>query len=314
MIASFYNYRYLASGESYRSLAFQFRISHSYISIIIKNTLKTMKNCLLPIFIPSPSKEILIEKEVEFWNKWQFPNVVAAIDGKHIRLKCPKKSGSLFFNYKEYFSLVLLAFVDANCKFLIIDVGSYGKEGDSGIFNKTAIGQQIVQGLFSFPEDKALPGTDIITPHVIVGDEAFRLHKNIMKPYSKGSIQGDRSKTIFNYRLSRCRRVTENAFGLLSQVFRVFYTPIAVDPEVCDDVVIVACCLHNLLRDAFLEKNGKSFYEHDPTHSTPFNDFSRAGGYSNAEGFDIRDKFKNFFVQEGQVPWQNYQISRTSST
>jgi len=229
-------------------------------------------------------------------------------------MKCPKKTGSLFFNYKEYFSIVLLAFVDANCKFLIIDVGSYGKEGDSGIFNKTAIGQQILQGFFNFPEDKALPGTNIVTPHVIVGDEAFRLHKNIMKPYSRGSIQGDRSKTIFNYRLSRCRRVTENAFGLLSQVFRVFYTPIAVDPEVCDDLIIVACCLHNLLRDAFLEKNGKSYYEHDTTQPTLFHDLSRTGGFANAEGFDVRDKFKNFFIQEGQVPWQNHQTSRTSST
>jgi len=63
----------------------------------------------------------------------------------------------LFFNYKKYFSIALLAFVDANCKFLIIDVGSYGREGDSGIFNKTTIGQQILQGCFNFPEVRLFP-------------------------------------------------------------------------------------------------------------------------------------------------------------
>lgn len=51
-----------------------------------------MKKHLLSIFIPSPTEEILKIKALEFWNKWQFPNVVAAIDGKHIRMKCPKKN------------------------------------------------------------------------------------------------------------------------------------------------------------------------------------------------------------------------------
>ncbi|XP_025191561.1 uncharacterized protein LOC112591838, partial [Melanaphis sacchari] len=174
------------------------------------------------------------DKAQEFWTRWNFPNCIGAINGKHIRMKCPKNTGTLYFNYKEHFSIVLLALVDANCKFLIIDVGSYGKEGDS--------------------DDEKLPDTNNSTPFVVVGDGAFRLHRHIMKPYSKSSARQDRAKTIFNYRLSRCCRVTENAFGLLSQVFRIFHTAIGTDLEVCDDLVIVACCLHNMLRDAFWKK------------------------------------------------------------
>lgn len=61
---------------------------------------------------------------------------VGAIDGKHVRIQCPGKSGSLFYNYKDYYSIVLFAVVDTEYKFIGIDVGSYGRESDAGIFNK----------------------------------------------------------------------------------------------------------------------------------------------------------------------------------
>lgn len=103
------------------------------------------------------------------------------------------------------------------------------------------MGQQILDGSFGFPDQKRLPGSDKVLPHAIVGDEVFRLHKNIMKPYNRQSARQDKSKAVFNYRLSRSRRVTENAFGLLSQVFRVFYKSISIEPTTCDDLIIVAC-------------------------------------------------------------------------
>lgn len=80
-----------------------------------------------------------------------------------------------------------------------------------------------------------------------------------MKPFSRPVASTDEN------RLCRARRVSENAFGLLSQVFRVFYTPIALKPETTDNLIMVACCLHNLLRDAYLEKHNKPYYELDPT-------------------------------------------------
>lgn len=273
-----------------------------------------MKKHLFPLFIPNPSKLNMKDKAQEFWTRWNFPNCIGAIDGKHVRMKCPKNTGTLYFNYKEHFSIVLLALVDANCKFLVIDVGSYGKEGDSGIFGKSKMGQQIYSGDFNFPGDEKLPGTNNSTPFVVVGDGAFRLHRHIMKPYSRSSAKQDRAKTIFNYRLSRCRRVTENAFGLLSQVFRIFHTAIGTDVEVCDDLVIVACCLHNMLRDAFLEKGNKIFYEYDEEQTTGMGTLCSRGGFASADGFDVREKFKQFFIQEGTVSWQNHQISRVSST
>lgn len=57
--------------------------------------------------------------------------------------------------------------------------------------------------------------------------------------------------------MSHCRRVMKNTFGVLAQVFRVFHTALGIEVEVCDDFIIFAFCLHNLLRDAFSEKGYK---------------------------------------------------------
>ncbi|GFX43080.1 DDE Tnp4 domain-containing protein [Trichonephila clavipes] len=79
----------------------------------------------------------------QYSTKWNFPNCIRAIDGKHIRIKAPKNSRSLFYNYKDYHSMVMLAVVDADCKFTAVDVGSYGREGDAGIYLKSEIGRRI---------------------------------------------------------------------------------------------------------------------------------------------------------------------------
>ncbi|CAI6372415.1 unnamed protein product [Macrosiphum euphorbiae] len=276
----------MATGESFRSLSFGFRISHSYISLIIKETLSVLRTKLVPIFLPDANTIDFKVKAAEFSYKWNYPNCILAIDGKHVWIRSPINSGSLFHNYKDYFSTVLLAMVDANYKFIVVDIGSYGKEGDSGIFFKSELGKQILGGIFRFPEDSALPGSNIIVPH---------------------ASREDDSKKKFNYRLSRDRRVTENAFGLLSQIFRVFYQPMNINITTCDDLILVACCLHNMLRDAYMENNKRPFYELDSEQTEPTNNMlsmTRGGGFYNIEGFEVRDRFKHFFNNEGSVSWQ----------
>lgn len=83
-----------------------------------------------------PTKQEFISISEDFFNKWNFPNVLGCLDGKHIRIRCPNRTGSLFYNYKDFFSIVLLALVDANSKFIGLDIGSFGREGDAGIISE----------------------------------------------------------------------------------------------------------------------------------------------------------------------------------
>lgn len=288
----------------------------STISYIVKETLAALKEKLVPLFLPQLTTGNLEKKAEEYNNKWNFPNCVGAIDGKHVRIRCPNKSGSLYYNYKGFFSVVLLAVVDANYKFMFVDVGSYGKEGDSGIFEKSVLGKKFYNGKL-LPPPKRLPGSELILPHVLVGDDAFRLHTNMMKPYLQKDAMANKIKAVCNYRFCRARRTSENTFGILAQVFRIFFTPIAVLPETADDVITVCCCLHNMLREGYLTKSGRPNYEFDPAQDLPTENLiplRKSGGFGNVEGFTIRNTFASYFFEEGKVSWQEATVNRVATS
>jgi hypothetical protein len=83
-------------------------------------------------------------------------------------------------------------------------------------------------------------------PYVFVGDEAFALRKDLLKPSSQKQLTNERR--FFNYRLSRARRVIENTFGIMESRFRVFLTEINIQLEIIETVVLSCCVVHNFLR------------------------------------------------------------------
>ena len=78
-------------------------------------------------------------------------------------------------------------------------------------------------GSLNIPLDICLPGTNVEAPFVIVGDEDFPLKTYLMRQYPGRQSSGNDFMTCFNNRLSRARRVSENAFGILAQKFRIFF-------------------------------------------------------------------------------------------
>ncbi|CAH1957561.1 unnamed protein product [Acanthoscelides obtectus] len=173
----------------------------------------------------------------EFRNKWNFPNAIGAIDGKHIEIEAPPNAGSYYFNYKGTHSIVLLALADAECNFLYIDVGCNGRMSDGGIFKNSTLYRELYEDLLNIPSDEHLPNRVKPVPYVILGDDAFALSKNLLKPFPRSKFLSAKQK-VFNYRLCRARRVVENAFGILASRFRVFRKPICLKVENIDKIVL----------------------------------------------------------------------------
>lgn len=96
-----------------------------------------------------------------------------------------------------------MAVVDAKYRFLTVDVGGYGSHSDGGIFKTSKFGQAVQNGNVDFPEDGYLPNTDTKLPHVLLGDEAFQLLPNFMRPFPGQGL--DAKRRVYNYRLSRAR-------------------------------------------------------------------------------------------------------------
>lgn len=265
--------------------------------------------------IPVTPKQWL-EVESGFRHIWNFPHCLGAIDGKHVVLQSPMNSGSEFFNYKSHFSIVLFALVDANYNFLYVDAGGQGRISDGGIFKNSSLYKKIQKNELNFPMEKPLDGREKNVSYFFVGDEAFGLSNTIMKPFS--GIHGKRSmERIFNYRLSRARRVVENVFGILSAVFRILRKPMLLEPSKAALVVLTVAHLHNFLRrnttsrslytpsgtfDEGTESDYRTKNNEPNTSLIPIRNLPRK---SSINAQEMRNEIADFFQNEGRVDWQD---------
>ncbi|XP_046666546.1 uncharacterized protein LOC124358292 [Homalodisca vitripennis] len=166
--------RFLASGDSYGSLMYLFRVSKPTISLLVPEVCRAIVEALQEyVKMPENEEQWLCESK-KFEEKWDFPHAVGAIDGKHVAIQCPPKSGSEYFNYKSFFSFVLFALVDADYNFMFVDVGCQGRISDGGVFkNSLSCTTILKKGNLKLPPPSPLPNSSIPSPYVILGDDAF---------------------------------------------------------------------------------------------------------------------------------------------
>ena len=206
-------FHYLAYGGSQQSL----QSAKSTICSIINKICKTIWDCLSELYIRPPrTSDDWKNIAKDFENIWNLPYCIGAMAGKHVSIKSTPNSGWLYYNYSGFLSMILMTICDARYIFTLVDIRSFGSNNDSGLFRNSLMGIAILNNEMSLPVAECLEDSPTFgkVPYFLVGDEAFPLQSWLLRPYPGQGIPEE--QRIFNYRLSRARRVIENVFGILA--------------------------------------------------------------------------------------------------
>ena len=135
-----------------------------------------------------------------------------------------------------------------------------GRNSDGENWSKSSLKNGLEKNTLNFPDPTPLPGRNYPLPYMCTGDDAFPLTAYMMKPYPQKNLSLE--KRIFNYRLSKMRRISENAFGILANSWRLFRKPFLLEPEKVK-AILHLLCLHftiGLEMSPILAKH--IFYQH----------------------------------------------------
>ena len=144
---------------------------------------RLMWHALLTVVFPEFSGEFWHQTSKHFKKRANFPNCIGAVDGKHVRIIKPEHSGSMYINYKYFHSVVLLAVVDTNYKFIYTDVGSFGKEADSTIYQNSSFNTALGKGSLNIQKPERVTENLRPLPYVFISDKAFGISINMTRPY-----------------------------------------------------------------------------------------------------------------------------------
>lgn len=252
----------------------------------------------------------------DFYTLWNFPNCIGALDGKRVLIQSPSNSGSWYYDYKQQYSIVLLALVDAHARFLYVDVGANGRQSDAGVYANSNLCNALMQNSLNIPTRDCLPGTTTYAPYLVVSDDAFPMTTYMLKPYPE-RLYDDVQSRIFNYRLSRARRIVENAFGILVNRWRVLRGRMTLVPATVEKVVLATCALHNYIlahtkpSSVYINAESVEIEEAEMVNVTadangdswlPVGQQGNRGHSTDAK--IVRDCYRDYFNGVGQVPWQ----------
>ncbi|XP_075159190.1 uncharacterized protein LOC142232326 [Haematobia irritans] len=109
---------YLAHECSLQSIAWSHKLGKTTVRNIVLETYEIIWRVLSPTYISEPTTSQFRDIANDFETMWDIPNCVGAIDGKHVAMKCPANSGSMFYNYKKHYSVVLMGVCDAKYTFI----------------------------------------------------------------------------------------------------------------------------------------------------------------------------------------------------
>ena len=176
---------------------------------------------------------------------WQFSCSWGAIDGCHISLKCAPgglQANKENHNFKNFYSIVLMGMVDAKRRFIWASCGFPGNSHDSIVFQSTNLWSKITGGQTIPDIGKEIGGVKV--PPLLPGDSVFPFQSWLMKPFTNAVLTPQQQ--YFNYRLSRARMVTEEAYGELKGRWRVLLRRCESTQEEVRDNTLACIVLHNI--------------------------------------------------------------------
>lgn len=225
----------------------------------------------------------------------------------------------ILFSLQRYHSIILMAACDADYRFIFVDVGSPGADGDVNVFARTELGKNLLEesNNLNLPEDAMIIDEEE-TPFFFVADDAFPLSKRIMKPHG-GTLTNEQK--VFNYRLSRARRTIENAFGLLTMRWGCLRSEFLCHPDKAKLIAGACCALHNYMleRSPQYTNSVDRYDEHGNviegewrSAQQPLDQINaQTRGQSSQIGNFIRERLTNFFYTTDIL---SYQFDRAHCT
>lgn len=153
--------RYLASGDSFSSLHQLFKVSVQAISKIVREVCKAINEVFKDeLKMPTTGDEWLsIERDY----RSKFPHCVGSLDAKRIVIGTPHTENQ---DRKKPSSIVLMALIDSNYRFIFAEVGFHVKQNDGDFFNNSLLWQKISNNDINFPTPCPLPGSNEDVPYV----------------------------------------------------------------------------------------------------------------------------------------------------
>ncbi|KAJ8895120.1 hypothetical protein PR048_000445 [Dryococelus australis] len=286
-------------------LATTIRRGHSTDHKVIESTCEIIWRVMSERYVRIPDCDGWKKIADDFWHQRNFPKCFGAVDGKHVDIQAPKNSGSEYYNYKIRNSILLTAMCDARYRFT----------------------WALVNGDIELPPNRPLPNPNFSMLFWCVADQAFPSTENILRPYAGHNLPEE--KRIFNYRLSRARRIIENTFGILTTRWRVFQARLQAEPCMVEKYIKAAACLHNFLIDTKPVSNTRyclaTYVSREENGITVPGEWRQPVGNatliqrlgridtnnSNTGVIRMRDAVCNYFNSpEGELHWQYNAVTR----
>ncbi|XP_077531229.1 uncharacterized protein LOC144143334 [Haemaphysalis longicornis] len=284
-------YRLCSTAED-RTIAHLFGIGRSTVNVLFREFCAVVITILEDDWVGMVPPDGMAAHMREFHAVTGFPKAVGALDGCHFPVSPPKESATDYYNYKGWYSMILLALVDHRYRFRYVNVGSPGGCHDAGVYGASNLCRTVGSEDFSSPV-ALMGGTEV--PPIILCDEAFPLGAHLQKPYAHAA--SDSKEATYNYNLSKTKRIVENAFGRLKARFRFIMKRMECRLAHSKQAIKAACILHNVcesLKDSVEQRWESEARALDALYAQP----TRTTQAASQRGHQVRDALANYFWRQ----------------